>query len=262
MGYGDEILAAGQAQRLFDSTGDRVEILDVARRRRWHPIWDGNPVIVKPHDVGQPKHAIVSAPHARPYIVYPFTEESGWTFNKAFAAREHIAKIYLTADERQFGQRVADDGPFVLVDPWSKHVNLRWPVSHWQVLVNHLLTQYRVVQHVWGDAPVLHNVETVQTPSFRLACAVLSYAALYVRGESGMCHAAAALDVPNVVIWGSCMDWDVLGGYPTQLGVGVGDRCCGRWLPCPHCKQAMYEIDPLQVIRATRNQLACYSQTA
>lgn len=267
MGVGDEILAAGQAQRYFSEHGSPSVIVGNDGLPRWHDIWQNNPAIYVPTggELGLPRwydrhHQICNGPNCRPYIVYPFTEDTGWTFNKDFKARDHIARIYLTDADLQLGRAVlARTGkPFILVEPWSKHANLRWPLSHWEEFCRRMSEVHRVVQHVSPGAPRLPYVEHVETTTFRQACSVLVASSLYVRGESGMCHAAAALDVPTVTIWGGCMDWDVLGGYPKQIGVGISEPC-GRWRPCTHCKLAMYSIDVSVVERAAWTQLACYN---
>jgi ADP-heptose:LPS heptosyltransferase len=189
-------------------------------------------------------HRITNGPHCRPYIVYPFTAESGWTFNTSFHARDHVATIYLTPFERDGGRLLRERlGPFVLIEPWSKHANLRWPLDAWHVLVA-ARPDLTFVQHLHagsGDC-IVRGAEYIYTTTFRDACGVLAAASLYVRGESGMCHAAAALGIPQVTIWGGCMDWDVLGRYPKQIGVGVTEPCCGQWLPCTHCATIMARI--------------------
>lgn len=186
---------------------------------------------------------VVNAPGARPYIRYPFTAESGWAFDYRFRAREHVAKIYLTTEERDIGQEVKDlIGEYVLIDPWSKHQNLRWPVKHWTRLVA-ALPRITFVQQIWDpQAPLIARTMGIETPSFRAACGLLASASGYIRGESGMLHAAAALGVPSVAIWGACMAWDVLGGYSTQVAVGVKHPICGRYLPCDHCAIVMGKI--------------------
>lgn len=261
MGWGDEILAAGQAQRHFDTTGVPSLIVDTHDRPRWHPIWQDNPVVLHPDEVVDVErdayNRLLSAPNARPYIIYPFTAQSGWTFNRAFHARDHVARIYLTDAEKYRGIHVRHGGPFVLIEPWSKHANLRWPREHWHALVQAIRhAGYRVVQHTHNATDyVVDGTDTILTGNFREACGILNSASLYIRGESGMCHAAAALGIPQVTIWGACMDWDVLGGYPKQYGiVGDGDAC-GSYKPCTHCSLTMLNIDPLRVFVGVRHQL-------
>lgn len=246
IGWGDEVLAAGQAQRLYDIEPGRRKVLicDRHNRPRWHPIWDGNPIIAKTE--AEATHRLISAPEARPYIVYPFTPESGWTFNTAFKAREHIAKIYLTIEELTTGLALSlDIGPYVLIEPWSKHPNLRWPLAYWQALVAQR-PDLTFVQHIHKDSPHLEGVIRVGA-DWRHACGLIAAAECYVRGESGLLHAAAALGTPSVAIWGGCMDWDVLGEYPLEVGVGVTPPFCGKWLPCPHCTEIMASISADQV---------------
>jgi len=248
MGFGDEILAAGQAQRIYDTEHIRVSIRDTQDRLRWHPIWEGNPIIVRPTEPsGTISRALISAPYARPYLIdQPMTPDGGWKFNKDFRARDHLAKIYLTEGEWQLGVRAAAEfGPFILIEPYSKHPNLRWPLKHWEALVQSR-EDLTFIQHVHQHSKdyLIPGAVLIETSTFRDACGLLASADCYIRGESGMLHAAAALGVPSVAIWGGCMDWDVLGGYPLQVGVGIHQPACGRYYPCPHCAAIMENITP------------------
>lgn len=267
MGYGDEILAAGQAEAWWASWGESSVIVDRQHRPRWHPIWQDNPAIVEPDRLVPERwllsnyHTITNGPSCRPYIVYPFTEDTGWTFNKTFHARDYPAKIYLTDEERQRGLDVrARVGAFILIDSWSKHPNLRWPLEYWTALVASR-PDLTFVQHTYTTVPVtVPGAVLCPTDSFRTACGVLAAASLYVRGESGMCHAAAALGVPQVTIWGGCMDWDVLGGYDKQFGIVSENGPCGRYRACLHCERMMRDITPPIVAAAITRQLELYGR--
>jgi ADP-heptose:LPS heptosyltransferase len=143
-------------------------------------------------------------------------------------------------------------GPYVLIEPYSKHTNLRWPFDRWQELVE-ARSDLTFVQHVHAQSPVLEGVQTVPA-TFRQACGLVAASRLYVRSESGMCHATAALRKPMVTVWGACMDWDVLGGYPNQIGI-VSGAPCGQYLPCPHCTDAMEDISVDEVSAAISTSL-------
>ena len=251
MGVGDEIIAAGQAQRHFDATRQPSVILDKRGRPRWHEIWLYNPAIARVSELNDNHHlhTITNGPDARPYIIYPFTADTGWTFNTEFRARDHRARIYLTGAELDRGNYVRSRyGRYVLIEPWSKHENLRWPLRQWQALVDSL-PRLTFVQHVHAASETVRLRGVHREPaSFREACGLAKRAACYVRGESGMCHAAAALGVKQVTIWGGCMDWDVLGGYAKQVGVGVTRPFCGRYKPCGHCAATMAAIS-VDVVR-------------
>jgi len=250
VGFGDEIIAAGQAQHYYDTREERSVIVDLHGRPRWHPIWEGNPAIMRPTEKILPgDRRILNAPNARPYIVYPFTAESGWTFNQDFHCRDYVAKIHLTAPERSRGHYMrARYGPYVLIEPWSKHANLTWPLDHWQQLID-ARPKITFVQHTHDQSPTLRGVHR-EPATFREACGLVASARCYIRGESGMCHAAAALAAQQIPIGGGCMDWDVMGGYPGQVGVGVTPPFCGRYLPCDHCRATMAAITVETVLAA------------
>ena len=256
-GYGDEIVAAGQAQRIHDTYGSRVQICGLDGTPRWHPIWEGNPIIARPEEPFVHGQFLESGPGCRPYIVYPFDERTGWTFNKDFKCRDHIAKLYLTDPERQRGEQArARYGPHVLIEPYTKHQNFRWPIERWDALVK-ACPDLTFVQHTHRESiPVMGAHQEPAT--FREACGLLTGCDLYVRSESGLCHAAAALGIPQVTLFGGCMDPDVMGYYPQQTVIAdTGDGSpCGRWLPCAHCHEAMRRITVAQVVEAMRQQLA------
>lgn len=256
MGWGDELVAAGQAQRLYEAHGTRVQILAADGTPRWHPIWDGNPILVRPEEVvNGPVTTLRSGPGCRPYIVYPFSQETGWTFNTAFKAREYPARIYLTASERQRGiDARARYGPYVLFEPYTKHSNFLWPIQKWVQMVE-ACPDLTFVQHTHKDSPSW-SVRP-EPATFREACGLIASAELYVRSESGLCHAAAALGVRQATLFGGCMDPDVMAGYQGQIV--IADRGpqspCGSWRPCAHCQDAMERISVEDVVAAMRAQL-------
>lgn len=260
MGVGDELVAAGQAQRLFDADpSKRVAICDVVGMPRWHPIWAGNPAIATPAHVanGEPVHRLTSGPHCRPYIVYPFTTDTGWTFNRAFKCREHVARIYLTSAELRRGEAARERyGPYVLIEPFTKHENFRWPLARWAALVA-ACPDVTFVQHTHPDTFLVVPGAKAEPASFREACGLAASADVYVRSESGLCHAAAALGVRQVTLFGGCMDPDVMGGYPEQIvlaDTGAGSPC-GSWRACGHCTAAMERITVEDVVAALRRHL-------
>jgi hypothetical protein len=259
MGWGDEIVAAGQAQRLYDADpSTRIAIVGQDTRPRWHPIWDGNPILASPEAVasGETVRLIVNGPNCRPYIRYPFTKDTGWTFDPSFRCADHVAKLYLTKDERARGVKAKKKhGAYVLIEPYTKHVNFRWPLERWASLVE-ALPSVTVVQHTHADSVVVPGAHQ-EPASFREACGLIASAAVYVRSESGLCHAAAALGCPTVTLFGGCMDARVMGGYPLQTCLVDPDprTPCGTWHPCRHCADAMDQITVDQVAAAVLARL-------
>lgn len=244
MGWGDELVAAGQAQKLYEQYGTRVVIVDTNGRQRWHSMWEGNPIIVRPGEVAVGSATeLLSAPNARPYIVYPFTKESGWTFNKNFRCRDYPARLYLTDEELAKGREVREKyGPYVLIEPFTKHENFRWPLERWATLVN-TCKDLTFVQHTHLESEFVDGAH-LEPATFREACGLIASASAYVRSESGLCHAAGALGIPQVTLFGGCMDAEVMGGYDKQICI-VDEGAltpCGRWNRCEHCAKAMKKI--------------------
>lgn len=257
LGVGDEIVAAGQAQRLYDEFGARVSICGCDDKPRWHDIWSGNPIIVRPGEqVTGRVTSLVSGPGCRPYIRYPFSEDTGWHFNEYFRCREHVARIYLTDQEKQRGAWARTMyGPYVLIEPYTKHVNFRWPIEKWEQLVE-ACPDVTFVQHTHKDSQLVRGANP-EAATFREACGLIQSADVYIRSESGLCHAAAALGVRQVTLFGGCMDPDVMGGYPKQIVIadyGLHSPC-GSWHPCGHCKDAMERITVTEVTEAMRAHL-------
>jgi hypothetical protein len=259
MGWGDEVVAAGQAQRLWDADpSSRISIVGLDGKPRWHPIWDGNPIIAPPDAVlaGETVRPIVNGPNCRPYIVYPFTKETGWTFDRSFRCRDHIATIALTTEERARGTKAKKKyGAYVVIEPYTKHGNFQWPMDRWAELVA-ACPDITFVQHVHPDSVKVPGAR-YEPGSFREVCGLLTEADCYVRSESGLCHAAAALGCPTVTLFGGCMDAEVMGGYPLQtVLVDDGPKTpCGSWLPCAHCADAMLKITVDDVALALLDRL-------
>jgi len=250
MGFGDEVMAAGRAEKLARQLGQPVRIVDLIGETRWSEVWNGNPWITQ--DPAAP--VIRDGPGCRPYIAYPFTSAGhGYT---DFQAREHRGRLYLNDAELFVGRRVAKDGRFVVIEPNTKagsNVNKQWPRENWFDLVKEL-RDVRLVQIGLPEARRLRGVEFVPTASFRDGAGVLAASAGLVASEGGLHHAAAALDVPAVVIFGGSPSVRAT-GYPEHINLG-GQEPCGRWQLCPHCAATMQGITPKLVAAAVRQIFA------
>lgn len=260
-GYGDELMAAGHAQTVYDRDPSmRVAICNLKGRPRWDPLWDGNPVIARPDAVfaGEPVHRIHNAIGCRPYIQYPFTHAIGWKFT-AWRARDHRGRLYLDPRELDRGARTQERfGSFVVIEPSpiaASNPNKAWPADYFAQLVL-LCPDVTFVQIAHPEARLLFHVVPVPVATFRDACGILQYAAAYVGPEGGLHHAAAALSVPAVVIFGGCCSVDTT-GYPehTNLADRGPETPCGRWRRCDHCARAMRAITPATVAESLRAQL-------
>lgn len=223
--------------------GKRVRIVNAKGERRWHPIWDGNPNIVRPEERG-PFELLVNASGSRPYIAAK--EQHKWTWREFECTP---ADIYLTDVEKAYG-RLHDPG--IVIEPWTKpeaSPNKQW--GQWRAFVE-LAKGHKLTQLGSRGTAILPGVKWIRTDDFRLACAVLARAKLYIGPDGGLMHAAAALGVPAVVIRGAFISERVT-GYQQHKNLFTGEGLgCGSRTPCPCCKQAMARITPHMVLDALK----------
>lgn len=246
MGVGDEIMVTGEVRKMaLAKPGIRVAVRDARRPdwHRWHPIWQGNPNIARPgtkYDV-----TLDNGPGNRPYIVMKGTR--AWTWREY---QPEPGQVFLDERETSYGQLARG---CIVVQPFIKasaSPNKRWPLEFWQELINERPT-WNWVQIGDGTEPKLAGIAFIQTPSFRDACGVLRGAKLLVSQEGGLHHAAAALGVPAVVIFGGFISPRVT-GYASQRNLYVENDQhplgCGARTPCFHCHRAMLSIKPSTVL--------------
>ncbi len=212
---------------------------------KWAKVWENNPRIARPEEVGDFQElAARGANNMRPYHTAKTPER--WTYNLAF--RPDVGEIYFTEDEKAFA---APHVGAVIVEPNIKpgaSPNKCWPWMRWTKLA-YLLSQngIRVWQLGPADTRTLDRVGLIETPSFRLACAVLANARAAVLHEGGSHHAAAAVGLPAVVLFGGFTPVELTGySLHKNLGVSLGDAC-GMRTPCNHCAAEMAKITPEEV---------------
>lgn len=99
------------------------------------------------------------------------------------------------------------------------------------------------------------GVSHIRTATFRQACGALSGAKLYIGPEGGLHHAAAALGIPAVVIFGGFIHPRTT-GYDLHTNLFVGDEPCGSTNYCVHCVDAMASISVDEVFSAAIARLS------
>lgn len=234
MGWGDEIIVTAQARELQRRDPRPVMVIDARGRPRWSDLWEHNPRIIRERRSGGCQ-LLLNGPGARPYIAAKGATHWSW---KPF--RCEPGEIYLTVEERAFAERWR--GRVLIqpnVKPKPEAVNKQWIWPRWQALVDMGLAD--MVQVGPPGTRLLDRVKHADTPTFRLACAVLSVCRAYVGTEGGLHHAAAALGVPAVVLFGGFISPEMT-GYETHRNLYRGGAPCGARLPCQHCSEAMQAI--------------------
>lgn len=248
-------MVTGQARVMQQKDPRRVVVIDRNGRPRTHTIWMNNPRIWN-GEGGEPKpgfQQLENGPGMRPYI--DDKTETKWTW-KNFDPP--VGEIYLSRFERQVAELFGPIG--VVLEPNIKpkaSPNKDWGRNRWARLAELL---YRDgIEYVQLGPPTtetLKGARLIRTDSFRAACAVLARAKAAVLPEGGLHHAAAALNVKSVVIFGGFISPRQT-GYRTQTNLFTGGEPCGmRAAMCDHCVRAMNQITPELVFAELKKLIA------
>lgn len=261
MGYGDEIMATGMA-RGAAGRGRRIAFGD-GRKIIWsqhaEKIFRNNPNIAPPGAEGSPDLEWVG--FYKGHRIYNRPGGNGWLWNLSF--RPTPGEFFFDERERAFARSL--DAGLVVIEPsvpLGKAVaqNKLWRFERFQQVANALKARgHRVLQFDHGTRMTLGGVERLYTESFRHAAAALGRAALFIGHEGGMHHAAAAVGVRAVVIFGGFIPPAVT-GYDSHVNLAdpSGEPACGSTTPCAHCRRALDAITAETVIEAALEQVAKY----
>jgi ADP-heptose:LPS heptosyltransferase len=253
MGMGDELMVTGEVKRR--AAGQPVDrkfaIFDVRKGgiHRWHELWEGNPRIAFPgthYDEQVYNHG-----GGRPYIVSK--SEFRWVWK---VYRPEPGELFFNSEEQKWRDFTRGK---VIIQPTVKQgasPNKQWGLERWAQLVG-MTPRVPWLQLGTGVEPRIPGVPVLRTPTFRLACAALSGASAAVLQEGGLHHAAAALNIPAIVIFGGFISPAVT-GYQSQVNLFLQTAehplGCGMRQPCRHCAKAMAVFTPQHV----KNELEAF----
>ena len=223
------------------------QVLNVASTPTyWSEVFDHNPNLVRENGFPLSRNRIGH----RPYILGTVRTQHGnkFIYNPSFKAVP--GEMYGIEPRRSF------EDVNILIEPHYKPdlfgSNKDWGWDKYQAVADHF--RQRCLQVNPGDARILRGVPGHLTPTFREACEHLAGARLYIGPEGGLHHAAAALGIPAVVIFGGHISPSTT-GYDTHINLAADDAGCGNMFPCDHCKRAMAGITVKQVIDAAETIL-------
>lgn len=246
MGYGDEIMASGFARVAHAKNGLPVGIFDIRGNLRAHAVWENNPYIVTKWDRKSPITRINNASGLRHYI--RTKTESRWFWQEDCEPPPR-GELFFSATELDFAPSAND--AMVLLEPNNKpgaSINKDWGFARWQKLCDLIRGEgLRPVQIGPAGTRLLSGAQLLPTGNFRIACATLAGIRSAVLPEGGLHHAAAALGVPAVVIYGGFISPRQT-GYNLHVNIFTGGAPCGMRVPCKHCEKAMQAIDPHHVL--------------
>lgn len=235
MGWGDELMAAGEAEAL---PVDKVAIFS-GHHQRWHEAWENNPKIARIGEAFDDK--IESGPGHRPYFKSVTSEKWEW-----LPYKPKPAKLYFSDEELAFADRVVNKfgGDFVVIEPNLKEkqesINRDWGFNKYAQVVAAVDANW--VQLGAGNIRLLPHVRQIQTGTPRQMAAVLSRAKTFLSPEGGLHHTAAALGLRGAVIFGGFIS-PMSTGYDMHHNFYDGTGC-GMRVKCKHCQDVMASITP------------------
>lgn len=280
MGYGDKLMAIGEAWALHQADPERrLVAIGNGEKVDECALFEGLSFLARQHHVETSADVIWhdSYPSNRPYIDYAAmrTELFRLGRNGAIKQKKLVANlgryifkpytpkpapILLTPAERAWADEALGDRPFIAIEPHIKTKapqSKQWPTRRMAEVVRGLrLSGWRVVQVSAPEKPPVEGAERIAPPSFRHALAALERASLFIGMEGGLHHGCAAVGTPAVVIFGGFVSPEST-GYAAHINLtGGATYACGtRYERCSHCEKAMDAISPNEVLAAAETLL-------
>lgn len=248
MGLGDEIMITALAKKNRRTYAIPSTVWDAQGNPRWHPVWENNPNILTPE---QYREMYRADSDDMPVCIIRVHSKRKHYIDWTNSTPEHCifqpwdiepGEIYFNKEEEFFSKNKYN---WILIDPTVKdHLrqNKQWP--YWGVL-QHMLT-HRGIKY-----DINKPDQNIRYWLSRLArySAVISH-------EGGLHHAAAALGIPSVVIFGGFISPDITGYTSDNIrNLTHAKDFCGRISPCNHCAIEMKRITPEEVFAALQDVL-------
>lgn len=244
MGIGDDIIATSLAKGARDrgeliAFGDGKTIFWGLHSRM---IFKNNPNVALPGEERTKRVRWVQ--YYKGHRIYNSSSRDRWIWNYGFRVKP--GEVFL--DESETYEK---DDRLILIEPnvpINKKCapNKQWPLDRWQMVASELTRRgWNVRQFEYG-APN-RVCSSIHTNDFRQAIGRLGSARLAILHEGGLHHAAAAVGIPAVVLFGGFVPPQVL-GYDDHVNLTGGAEACGSYGKCDHCLEAMRNISAEQVI--------------
>ena len=235
MGLGDEIMALGRAEALYEATGKKVAICRFGGYPRQHEAWDNHPAIDQNSSL-----KIIDGGGARPYIKEWLGRQA--IYNMDYRAR--AGKIHLTQDEIDFFK---PKEKYAVVAPFLKEnasPNKDWGFENWEKVIKDFpIKVYQLLEN--ENHKTIKGAIGLHTKHFRLAASVISRSSIVLCNEGGTHHMAASFKIPAVVIFGSFVPPKVTGyDFHENISVQTDHGFCGKFDLCNECQKNLKSINP------------------
>lgn len=163
--------------------------------------------------------------------------------------------ICLTSEEKSQIYLPDSNKPWIAIQSTGNSVhtqNKNWSVEKFKEVADALRQRYAIAQFGAHDDPPLEvDLNLCGKLSLRQVFVALRGCRGFVGQVGFLMHAAAAAEVPSVIIYGGYeAPWQ--SGYEGNINIYNPVPCAPCWLstPCPYSKRCMSEISSQQVIEA------------
>jgi|TARA_Y100000310_G_C20700285_1_gene829066 ADP-heptose:LPS heptosyltransferase len=276
MGIGDSIMFIGEAM----AARGKTDVTIVPTTDMWDPIWNNIPWIKLRKDIKPGENFVVVDTHPMPGGGQRGLRwyHKAWTPGKVHYNYDYQVKpttIVFSDQEIDRAFKLAPKRPYICLNPSFKNTtstdNKDWGWEKW-VELNHLMKDfpfervqiipYEDYTDVSGKVRantdnLLENCWHIPTYDARIAFAILSGAKAMVTTEGGFSHAAGALNIPGVVIFGGFTPPEIT-NYPRHTAIYPDhplSPCGAIHRHCAHCREVMDSIMPEDILIALKSRL-------
>jgi ADP-heptose:LPS heptosyltransferase len=258
--YGDAIMATGRvrglhAQGKVAAFGDPI-IKKLLWTKYCENVFKYNPNIFKPGENGRQSDVVWFKHYKKdhPFLVHDNNKARRfYLWNYKFKA---VPGEFFFAANETLGLSI--EKPYIIIEPnvalyrGPVNINKDWGEGKYEQVAKALVEHGHMVMQCIHDNSQrkISNVHHVPTATFRDAMRIMMHARLVIAPEGANHHAAAALNIPAVIVWG---DWSPpkVVGYEGQTYLqGGGTEACGNWDPCSHCRATFDRITVDEVYQA------------
>jgi hypothetical protein len=259
MAFGDAIMATAVARGLH-ALGRLAAFGDPATKGlKWTGYCDNvfkhNPNILHPGQNGNDPKVIWLKHYKKNLTYYHVWDGHIGKYYWNYGFKTVAGEFYFAKDE-VLG--LPDESPYVMVEPnvaWQRgnvNTNKDWGDNKYEQVAKALMERgHTIVQCIHENSRrKISGARHVPTATFRDGMRIMAKARLFIGPEGGNHHAAAALKIPAIIVWGDWSPPQVM-GYDGQIYFhGGGKEACGNTSPCPHCRATFDRITVDEVYQA------------
>ena len=258
MAFGDAIMTTAMV-RGFHAQG-KLAAFGTGKIISWtkycESVFKNNPNVARP-GMERQKNLIWQTHYKRNlrYCTHYDDQQRRYVWNYKFKAVP--GEFYFSEEEE-----IKLEKPFIMIEPnvaWQRPVNVNknWGENKYQKLAKALIEHgYTVMQCVHENSRIrLDGICHLPTATFRDAVCIMARTSLFIGPEGANHHAAAALDVPAIIVWGDWSPTKVMGYEGQVYFTGGESQACGNINPCPHCREVLDRITVDEIYNAVLDEL-------